>query len=130
MPQTSPLALTREINMRNPFSFAALKSWGRVFEDKSEPAQRAIYADPGFRDAFREEMKQATGFSGNWRRITVHEVQKPELKHYEGRKIADVAQARGKDRSTRFLIWRSKTGSTSSYVLAQFNIDEKLSPTI
>src|SRR4051812_44193041 len=79
-PQTSPLALTREINMRNPFSFAALKSWGRVFEDKSEAAQRAVYADPAFRNAFREEMKKATGFSGDWSHITVHEVQKPELR--------------------------------------------------
>src|SRR3954471_17507781 len=34
-PQTSPLPLTREINMRNPFSFAAFPSWQRVFEDKS-----------------------------------------------------------------------------------------------
>src|SRR5690242_18954692 len=63
VPQTSPLALTREINMRNPFSFAAYKSWGRVFEDKSERALRAVYADAAFRDAFRDEMRNATGFS-------------------------------------------------------------------
>jgi N-acyl-D-aspartate/D-glutamate deacylase len=37
-PQTSPLPLTREINMRNPFSFAAFPSWQRVFEDKSKEA--------------------------------------------------------------------------------------------
>ncbi len=36
VPQTSPLALTREVNMRNPFTFAAFTSWGRVFEDKIE----------------------------------------------------------------------------------------------
>src|SRR5207244_10084267 len=40
-PQTSPLPLTREINMRNPFSFAAFPSWKRVFEDKSKTAQAA-----------------------------------------------------------------------------------------
>src|SRR5262245_40795301 len=33
-PQTSPLPLTRDINMRNPFSFAAFPSWNRVFVDK------------------------------------------------------------------------------------------------
>jgi N-acyl-D-aspartate/D-glutamate deacylase len=126
VPQTSPLALTREINMRNPFSFAAYKSWGRVFEDKSEAAQRAVYADPAFRAAFREEMKNATGFSGDWRRITVHEVHKPELKQYEGRTIADVAQARGMDPLDTFLDLALEDGLDIGYVLAQFNVNEKL----
>src|SRR4051812_37187461 len=52
VPQTSPLALTREVNMRNPFSFAAFTSWARVFEDKSKEAQRAVYVDPAFRNHF------------------------------------------------------------------------------
>src|SRR6266850_2274421 len=47
-PQTSPLPLTREINMRNPFSFAAFPSWQRVFEDKSKAAQAAVYRDVQF----------------------------------------------------------------------------------
>ena len=51
VPQTSPLALTRDINMRNPFSFAAFPCWSRVFADKSKAAQRAVYADPSFRSA-------------------------------------------------------------------------------
>src|SRR5207253_230100 len=48
-PQTSPLPLTREINMRNPFSFAAFPSWKRVFVDKSKGAQAGVYRDPAFR---------------------------------------------------------------------------------
>jgi len=103
VPQTSPLALTREVNMRNPFSFAAFKCWGRVFSDKSKEAQRAVYADPAFRNAFREELKNATGFSGDWRRITVHEAHKPELKKYEGRTVGDIAKERGKDGLDTFL---------------------------
>ena len=46
-PQTSPLPLTREINMRNPFSFAAFPSWKRLFEDTTEHAQIAVYKRPG-----------------------------------------------------------------------------------
>ena len=42
-PQTSPLPLTREIDMRSPFSFAAFPSWKRVFADKSKAAQKAVY---------------------------------------------------------------------------------------
>jgi N-acyl-D-aspartate/D-glutamate deacylase len=123
VPQTSPLALTREINMRNPFSFAAFKCWGRVFADKSPEAQRAVYADPAFRNAFREELKNATGFSGDWRRITVHEAHKPELKRHEGRSVADVAKERGTDGVDAFLDLTLEDDLDIEFVLAQFNVD-------
>jgi N-acyl-D-aspartate/D-glutamate deacylase len=125
VPQTSPLALTREVNMRNPFSFAAFKCWGRVFSDKSKEAQRAVYADPAFRSAFREELKNATGFSGDWRRITVHEAHKPEMKKYEGRTVADIAKERGKDGLDTFLDLTLEDDLDIEYVLAQFNVDLK-----
>src|SRR3954462_11261513 len=95
-PQTSPLPLTREINMRNPFSFGAFPSWKRVFEDKSKAAQRAVYRDPAFRSAFREDLKRPAAF-GNWERITVHEVRSPRLKTLEGKTVAEVAAERGVD---------------------------------
>src|SRR5919106_5057831 len=69
-PQTSTLPLTREVNMRNPFSFAGFPSWKRVFVDKSKEAQAAVYADAAFRNEFREELKNPMGF-GNWARIAV-----------------------------------------------------------
>src|SRR5438105_1409933 len=95
-PQTSPLPLTREINMRNPFSFAAFPSWQRVFEDKSKAAQAAVYRDANFRNQFREDLKRPASF-GNWARITVHEVKNPALKRYEGQTVAEIAAAEGKD---------------------------------
>jgi N-acyl-D-aspartate/D-glutamate deacylase len=95
-PQTSPLPLTREIDMRNPFAFAAFPSWKRVFEDKSPGAQKKVYADPAFRNRFREDLKNPMGF-GNWERITLHEVRSPELKKFEGMTVADIARAQGKD---------------------------------
>src|SRR5206468_139997 len=42
-PQTSPLPLTREVDMANPFSFAAFPAWKRVFADTSKEAQKAVY---------------------------------------------------------------------------------------
>ena len=123
VPQTSPLALTREVNMRNPFSFAAFKCWSRVFADKSKEAQRAVYTDPAFRDAFREELKSASGFSGNWRRITIHEVHKPELKRYEGRSVAEIARERGRDGIDTFLDLTLEDDLDIEFVLAQFNVD-------
>ena len=119
VPQTSPLALTRDINMRNPFSFATFPCWSRVFADKSKAAQRAVYADPAFRNACRAEIK------GNidWRRLTVHETHKPELKRYEGRSVADVAAERGKDPLDTFLDLTIEDDLDIEFVLAQFNVD-------
>jgi N-acyl-D-aspartate/D-glutamate deacylase len=122
VPQTSPLALTRDINMRNPFSFAAFPCWSRVFADKSKAAQRAVYVDPAFRNACRAEIK------GNidWRRLTVHETHKPELKRYEGRTVADVAAERGTDPIDAFLDLTIEDDLDIEFVLAQFNVNVEL----
>lgn len=101
-PQTSPLPLTREINMRSPFSFASFPSWQRVFTDKSKAAQRAVYADREFRDQFREELKQPLA-SGSWERITLHECKAESLKRWEGKTVAEIAAAQGKDGVDAFL---------------------------
>ena len=67
-PQTSPLPLTREINMRNPFSFAAFPSWKRVFEDKSKAAQAAVYRD---RD-FQKSIQRGAEAPGRVRQLGAH----------------------------------------------------------
>ena len=119
-PQTSPLPLTRDINMRNPFSFAAFPSWNRVFVDKSKPAQAAVYADPAFRNQFREELKRPMAF-GNWERINVHEVQSPALKALEGRSVADIAREQGKDGVDAFLDLTLKDDLEVEFTMASFN---------
>ena len=119
-PQTSPLPLTREVNMRNPFSFAAFPSWKRVFEDKSKQAQAAVYRDPAFRARFREELKQPAAF-GNWERITVHEVKSAALKHLEGQTVAEVAAAQGKDGVDAFLDITLADDLDNEFTMASFN---------
>jgi len=95
-PQGSPLPLTRELVMRSPFAFAAFPSWKRLFEDTSKEAQRAVYRDPAFRKAFRDDLKNPASFA-DWERITVHEVRNPELKRLENRTVAEIARERGVD---------------------------------
>jgi len=119
-PQTSPLPLTRDISMRNPFSFAAFPSWNRVFVDKAKPAQAAVYADPAFRNQFREELKRPMAF-GNWERINVHEVQSPSLKALEGRSVADIAREQGKDGVDAFLDLTLKDDLDVEFTMASFN---------
>jgi N-acyl-D-amino-acid deacylase len=119
-PQTSPLPLTREINMRNPFGFAAFPSWKRAFEDKSKAAQAAVYRDTAFRNQFREELKRPAGF-GNWARITVHEVRNPALKHLEGKTVAEIAAAEGKDGVDAFLDLTLADDLDNEFTMASFN---------
>ena len=101
-PQTSPLPLTRECNMDNPFAFAAFPSWKRVFADTAKDAQKKVYADQTFRDQFRHDLKSPTGFS-DWRRMVVHNVADPALKQWERKSIAEIGQAQGKDGVDAFL---------------------------
>jgi N-acyl-D-amino-acid deacylase len=122
-PQTSPLPLTREINMRNPFSFAAFPTWQRVFEDKSKAAQAAAYRDPAFRAQFREELKRPAAF-GNWARISVHEVKNPRLKHLEGRSVAEIAAERGKDGVDAFLDITLEDDLENEFTMQSFNTRE------
>ena len=119
-PQTSPLPLTREINMRNPFSFAAFPSWKRVFEDKSKAAQSAVYRDVKFRNQFREELKRPAAF-GNWARITVHEVKSPSLKKYENQTVAEIAAAQGKDGVDAFLDLTLEDDLENEFTMQSFN---------
>jgi N-acyl-D-aspartate/D-glutamate deacylase len=119
-PQTSPLPLTREIDMRSPFSFAAFPSWRRVFEDMSKEAQRKVYADAAFRNQFREELKNPLAF-GNWERITLHEVHSPALKHFEGRTVAEIAKAEGKDGVDAFLDLTLTDDLSLEFTMTSFN---------
>src|SRR5882724_11298312 len=119
-PQTSPLPLTREINMRNPFSFAGFPSWKRAFEDKSKEAQAAVYRDPAFRNAFREDLKRPASF-GNWARITVHEVKSPKLKHLEGRTVAEIAAERSVDGVDALLDVTLEDDLANEFTMQSFN---------
>ncbi len=119
-PQTSPLPLTREVNMRNPFSFAPFPSWTRIFADQSKTAQTKVYSDRAFRDHFREDLKQPLTF-GNWSRVRVHEARSADLKQFEGRTITDIAQALGKDPVDAFLDLTLQDDLEIEFTLSTFN---------
>ena len=119
-PQTSPLPLTREVDMRSPFSFAAFPSWKRVFADKRKEAQKAVYRDPAFRNQFREELKNPMTF-GNWERITLHEVRSAALKRFEGRSVAEIAAAQGKDGVDAFLDLTLADDLELEFTMTSFN---------
>jgi N-acyl-D-amino-acid deacylase len=119
-PQTSPMPLTREIDMHSPFSFAAFPSWKRIFADKSKDAQKRVYADPVFRNEFRQELKNPIAF-GNWERITLHEVRSGALKRYEGKSVAEIGRAQGKDGVDTFLDLTLADDLDLEFTMTSFN---------
>ena len=121
-PQILPLPLTREFNMRNPFSFAAFPSWNRVFVDKSKEGQRAAYADREFRNAFRGEMLKQLNFC-DFNRITLHEVKNPALKRLEGQTVTEIARARGTDEVDAFLDVTLEDDVDNEFIFTSFNTE-------
>jgi len=119
-PQTSPLPLTREVDMRSPFSFATYPSWKRVFEDKSKEAMIKVYGDKAFRDQFREELKNPMGVS-DFNHVTLHEAHKPEVKRFEGMTVADIAKAEGKDVVDTLLDLTIADDLQLEYTITSFN---------
>ena len=106
--------------MRNPFSFAAFPSWKRVFEDKSKEAQKTVYADPAFRNQFRDELKNPPAF-GNWERITVHEVNNPGAEALRGQAVAEIAQSTARTGVDTFLDLTLEDDLDIEFTMTSFN---------
>jgi N-acyl-D-aspartate/D-glutamate deacylase len=104
VPQVTCRPLRIQFNMRNPFIFAVFSTWHAVF-NKSVAEQIAIYRDPGFRQAFREEMDRRRIFGGQWGRMTIIDAKSPAVQaHMASKKtIAQIAQDQGKDPIDTFL---------------------------
>ena len=96
IPQILTRPLLYDFNLRRPFMFTEMTSAKEVF-DASFETQMAIYADPAFRKAFKDELKLGRKWAGLARNITIIAAENPALKQYEGMTIGEVAQAQGKD---------------------------------
>lgn len=119
-PQVSPLPLTREIDLRKPFSFAAFPAFKRVFADLSPAALRATYADPAFRAQFRHDLLRPANF-GNWERIALHEACNPALQPLEGRSIAELARQANREPVDTFLDLALQDELRALFTMVSFN---------
>ncbi len=104
VPQVTCRPLRVQFNMKNPFLFAIFSAWHHVF-NKSVEEQMQIYADPGFRNAFREEMDKRRIFRGQWGRMTVIDAHTEAVKKHVASKktVAEIARDQGKDVVDAFL---------------------------
>jgi N-acyl-D-aspartate/D-glutamate deacylase len=101
IPQVSAVPVVRSVDLRTPGSFAALPAFKRVLNKPLEVMKKE-YADPSFRAEFRDNMSLKVA-RPDLRRMRVEEVQKPELKSFEGKPLTRIAEERGVDLIDAFL---------------------------
>ncbi len=129
VPQVTCRPLIFQLNMRNPFLFAAMSSWNKVFNQTPEK-QKEIYRDPEFRQAFRATLNKSPGLNvmAKSRVIEVQEVGNPALKHFEGKSLADVALERGTDAVDAMLDLAVEDDLQVNFILPLLNADESRIP--
>ena len=67
---------------------------------------KRVFADPSFRETFRAQFAQEDPrriFNGRWDYMDVTTVAKPELAHFQGRTVAEIAAEQGRDPVDVFL---------------------------
>jgi N-acyl-D-amino-acid deacylase len=123
IPQILTRPLLYDFNLRRPFMFTEMTSAKAVF-DASFETQMAIYADPAFRKAFKEELKLGRKWAGLAQNITIVAVENPSLKKYEGMTIGEVAKQRGKDADDTFFDIAVEDQLQVKYVVPRANTDK------
>jgi N-acyl-D-aspartate/D-glutamate deacylase len=94
IPQVTPRPIMSQGDLKNPTMFGSFISWQKAF-NRPAAEQIALYRDPAFREAFRQELDSRKR-SHMWGQMRVLEVGKPELAGHVGRTLEEIAAGQGK----------------------------------
>jgi N-acyl-D-aspartate/D-glutamate deacylase len=94
IPQVTPRPIMSQGDLRNPTMFGSFVSWQKAF-NRPPAEQMALYRDPAFREAFRQELESRQR-GHMWGQMRVLEVGKPELSAHVGRTLEEIAASQGK----------------------------------
>ena len=129
IPQILTRPLVADMNLRRPFQFGEMKSASAIF-DSSLEKQVAIYADPAFRAAFKQELTLGRKWTNQAHKITVFKVSNPNLKRYEGSTIGDIAKHLNKDPDDVFFDIAVEDNLEVKYVVPRANTDRARIPDV
>ncbi len=92
--------LTMDFTLHSPYTFEGLTAWKPALALRGE-AYKALLTDRAFRGALRAEINGppvATRlFNGQWDRMYVENVRRPEHRQWQQATVADLARATGAD---------------------------------
>jgi N-acyl-D-aspartate/D-glutamate deacylase len=101
IPQIMTRPLLFEMNLRRPFQFTEMVSARGLF-DASFEKQMAIYADHGFRESFKAELKEGRKWATLADNVIIVSAENPALKEYQGKTVGELARERGQDANDVF----------------------------
>jgi N-acyl-D-aspartate/D-glutamate deacylase len=122
VPQILTRPLLFDMNLRRPFMFSEM-TCARPLFDASFEKQMGIYADPEFRQAFKEELKLGRKWTTLARNVIVVSVENPALKSLEGKTVGEIADARGKDANDTFFDISVEDNLNVKFVVPRANTD-------
>ncbi len=122
-PQILTRPLLYDMNLRRPFMFTEMNAAKEIF-DASFETQMAIYADAGFRKAFKAELKLGRKWAGLARNAIIVSVENPTLRPLEGKTIGEIAAARGQDPDDVFFEVAVEDQLQVKYVVPRANTDK------
>jgi N-acyl-D-aspartate/D-glutamate deacylase len=91
--QVSCCPLTMEFTMRAPYPLEGIAAWSPALTAAPD-AVAGILADRDFRDAVERDLSKPAPvrlFNGEWHKLRVLEVARPEHRRFEGRSVAELA---------------------------------------
>ena len=110
------------MNLQRPFMLSEMIAAKPLFDATFEK-QMAIYADPGFREAFKAELKEGRKWANMAKSVIIVTVENPALKKYEGKTVGEVAAERGVDPNDAFFELVVEDNMQVKFVVPRANTD-------
>jgi N-acyl-D-aspartate/D-glutamate deacylase len=124
--QVSCCPLTNDFTLWSPYPFEGLEAWLPAMQATGDDLKR-VYADPDFRRRVAAELARPAAirlFNGQWDRLELIEAATPEHRKLEGKSVAALAAAAGRDPLDWFLDFSLAENLDTIYTAALLNIDE------
>jgi len=125
--QVSCCPLTMEFSLRAPYPLEGIAAWVPALT--AAPADvPGILADAEFRDAVKRDLSRPAPvrlFNGEWQKLRVLEVAKPENRRFEGRDVAEIAASEGRPPLDWMLDLALAEDLRTTFVAVLLNSDEQ-----
>ncbi|MGE4218828.1 MAG: amidohydrolase family protein [Alphaproteobacteria bacterium] len=122
--QCSCQPLSMDFTLDNAYPLYGVDPWGKLPLDDRATIARA-FADPEFRDAIRRSLSAPVGgrlFNGDWTRVEIAE--SPRRPADEGRTVAELARAEGRDPVDLFFDLALSDDLRTVFNAKMLNVDE------
>jgi len=127
LPQILTRSLMSEMSLKTPFQLSEFPAARALFNQPLEQ-QKAVYADPAFRKQLQIEIDRGSKLTGVVPSIGIYKVQREDLRAYEGRTIAEVAEERACGALDCMLDFALEDGLGTKFIIPRTNTNRERIP--